>query len=349
MNALLLRFSILVITLISCKDDIRSKIITSKVPDHQSQIISSPQIASYIRHIYEDKNGHFWFGTNGLGVAHYDGDSVIYYSINEGFGGEQITGISEDKDKNIWFATDRGAVLFDWNENSNGQKIFKNYKDSLFFNGERLWSIYVDLEDVVWAGGVNGVFRFNGLTWLPFELPYLEAKESNFISSKTTWGITQDKKGNHWFSTNGYGVYRYDGKAFQRYTTEDGLSDNHIDCILQDKDDNIWIGTRYGGISKFDGRQFTSYTSEDSIGNDEVCEVFEDRDGHIWFSSEGYGVYRFDGEKLVNYGIDEGLMVKAVQCIFQDSKGRIWAGGGGGLYRLSGNRFINITKAGPWG
>ena len=32
-----------------------------------------------------------------------------------------------------------------------------------------------------------------------------------------------DKDGNLWFSIRGEGVYRYDGKSFINFTTEDGL------------------------------------------------------------------------------------------------------------------------------
>ncbi|MEL7123761.1 MAG: two-component regulator propeller domain-containing protein, partial [Bacteroidota bacterium] len=72
----------------------------------QSFSLTPPQeqIADYIRNIFQDKNGNLWFGTNGYGVAHYDGDSVSYFSNAQGFDGQQITGMAEDPDKNIWFA-----------------------------------------------------------------------------------------------------------------------------------------------------------------------------------------------------------------------------------------------------
>ena len=66
--------------------------------------INNPPISEYIRNMYQDKNGNFWFGTNGYGVAHFDGDHVSYYSLEQGFGGQQITGITEDSEKNIWFS-----------------------------------------------------------------------------------------------------------------------------------------------------------------------------------------------------------------------------------------------------
>ena len=72
------------------------------------------------------------------------------------------------------------------------------------------------------------------------------------------------------------------------------------------------------------------------------------KSGNIWFSSEGFGVYKFDGNTFSNYSTEEGLMVRAVQTIFEDNEGQLWTGGGGGLYRLNGDTFINVTKEGPW-
>ena len=76
--------------------------------------------------------------------------------------------------------------------------------------------------------------------------------------------------------------------------------------------------------------------------------IYEDQLGDVWFSSEGFGVYRYDGTNFTNYGEAQGLGVPAVQTIFQDRQGRLWVGGGGGLYRLEGESFINVKKEGPW-
>ena len=39
------------------------------------------QIAEYIRNIYQDKNGNFWFGTNNYGLAHFNGEKLTYFSV----------------------------------------------------------------------------------------------------------------------------------------------------------------------------------------------------------------------------------------------------------------------------
>ena len=330
---------------------------TIHVPD------PSPQIAGYVRNIFQDKNGDLWFGTNGYGVAHYDGDSVSYYSNAQGFHGQQITGIAEDLEKNLWFSTDQGIVKYDWSDTTKSEKIFTNYSDHQYFGGQRFWSVFADSKNRIWAGAETGIFLFDGIIWVPFKLPYPEEVSGDFITKGTSWSITEDRKANIWFSTNGFGAFKYDGKLFTQFTEKEGLTDNSVDQILEDRNGNIWFGTRFGGISRFDGERFTNYSQKDDIiGNDEVCVIYEDRAGNIWFSSEGYGVYRYDPtaeqegrNPFTNFSEEQGLGVRAVQTIFEDREGRFWVGGGGGLYRYDpevgktgGKSFYNVTKEGPW-
>lgn len=352
----LVLFTLTLFIACSGQDKSRGKVELSKEPPTFTNTSPDPQIAEYIRHIFQDKNGHLWFGTNGYGAAHYDGDSVSYFSNAQGFNGQQITGITEDSDKNIWFATDQGVVKYDWSDNSEGGKRFTNYTDQQYFGGQRFWSIFADSKSNIWAGSVKGIFRFDGVIWVPFELPFPEEVTGEFITKGTTCSIVEDSAGNLWFGTRGFGAFKYDGKKFTPYTEKEGLADNDVYDIFEDRNGNIWFGTMYGGLSFFDGERFVNYSQDNgSIGNNEVCIIYEDKAGNIWLSSEGYGVYRYDGKSFTNFSKKQGLGVGAVQAIFEDKEGRLWVGGGGGLYRYDGNPlpdgkagFINVTKNGPW-
>ena len=343
----LLLFSIIFI--LTCSGQDRPNVFETSTAKVGINKITEPQIAQYIRQIYQDKNGNFWYGTNSYGVAHFNGDSIAYFSIAEGFGGHQITGIAEDTDKNIWFSTDQGIVKYDWSINEDGRKQFTNYDKQIYFQDQHLWCVFVDRKGTIWAGSEKGVFHFDGINWVPFKLPYPEEILGQFVTDGTTFSITEDRVGNLWFSTHAYGAFKYDGQSFTQYTEKDGLTNNSIDQIFEDSKGNIWFGTRFGGLSRFDGEQFENFTQRNSIiGTNEIHVIYEDKAGNIWFSSKGYGIYRYDGQSFTNFYKEQGLHVRAVQTIFEDREGRFWAGGGGGLYRYDGQSFINVTKNGPW-
>jgi ligand-binding sensor domain-containing protein len=61
------------------------------------------------------------------------------------------------------------------------------------------------------------------------------------------------QKENHWFGSNGKGIYYLDGNELKLFTTIDGLVNDTIRGIQEDKDGNIYIETPKG-ISKFDGK-----------------------------------------------------------------------------------------------
>lgn len=344
---------VVLLLVMSCKQVPTSAVLHTTLPPTTTE--QAAPIAEYIRNILQDKNGHLWFGTNGLGTAHYDGESISYYSIDQGFDGYQITGMTEDLDNNIWFSTDKGIVKYEWAQDVEGQKKFVNYSEVPLFQGQRFWSIFADSKGIVWAGGVREIYRFDGEQWAAFELPFPEKPTGDFITKGTSWCIIEDNKGNLWFSTNGYGAYKYDGKTFTQYSEKERLSDNSVDVILEDRQGHMWFGTRHGGVSRYDGESITPFPMLEGHSNDEVCTLYEDRSGNIWISSEGYGVYKYDGTTLTNYCSEQGLLVRAVQVVFEDKEGRLWVGGGGGLYKYEPEllpsrveRFMPVTKEGPW-
>ena len=65
--------------------------------------------------------------------------------------------------------------------------------------------------------------------------------------------------GNIWMSSEGYGVYRYDGKSFRNFGENEGLGVKAVQTIFQDKDEVIWVGGG-GGLYRFDGIFFVNVT-----------------------------------------------------------------------------------------
>ena len=58
--------------------------------------------------------------------------------------------------------------------------------------------------------------------------------------------IFQDSKGNYWFGSLQEGVAVYNGKSFNYFTTNEGLTDNQIHRIQEDKEGVIWFNTQSG-------------------------------------------------------------------------------------------------------
>lgn len=300
------------------------------------------QISEYVREVFQDRDGQFWFGTNSDGVCRYDGTSLTYLSVEQGFGGHAVRGIAQDGDGAMWFGTDGGVSRYD-----NGK--FTNYTVANGLSDNQVWSLMRDRAGVIWVGTQEGVCRFDGKGFVAVPLPRVEVEHpASRFTPKVVFGMFQDQAGNIWFGTDGEGAHRYDGKAFTSYTTKEGLAGNQVRSIYGDRRGRIWLGTDGGGVSCFDGATFKNYTAKDGLNNDRIFEILEDRAGNMWFSTLGAGACRYDGKSFTAFGVARGLTRSHVQSMCEDRDGVLWFGCSGGLFRLDGESFVNVTRNGPW-
>ncbi len=158
-----------------------------------------------------------------------------------------------------------------------------------------------------------------------------------------------DQDGNIWFSIKGEGAYRYNGKTFTNFNTNNGLFDNNINCIIQDKSGNILLGTQRG-ICKYDGKTFTKYPIPDTLS---ISAMLEDKDGNLWFGTLGHGVFQYNGKEMSNflnqndYKFNLGIKTQFILDILQDKNGNIWfsSWNGGGVWRYDGKEFKNFVPS----
>ena len=335
------------------------------------------QVAEYIVAAHEDSKGNLWFGTNGQGVARWDGSALRYYSIAEGLIGDVVTGIAEDQAGNLWFGTHSGASRYDI-------KTFTGFGSAEGLRGSGC-KLLVDRNGTVWAGTSDGVFRLDtsasistgGERFIAFEVPIPAIEEPSYkMTPGKIWDLFEDSKGNIWFARDGYGACKYDPTAalragastFTHFTKKDGLCSNNVASITEDKHGNIWFGSitsdhpqyiEEGGVSRYDGKTFTRFPDVDGLTDNDIYNLYSDRAGNIWIGAVRKGAYRFDASTTLSTGgttftlfdkTDRPDLTKyfAIQAFVEDSHGTLWFGFSGGLFRFNGSSFVNVTRGGPW-
>ena len=299
-------------------------------------------VTEFVRAMYQDKKGNYWFGTNTNGIIRYHGDTLENVTIEQKQKWISVREIVEDKVGNIWFATSSGLVKYD------GEK-FAVFSTNAGLQNEEIWGLTIDKNGLIWVGSVGGVSHFDGKKFTPFLLPETKVENQQaMLSEKLIFKFIEDKNGTMWLVTDGNGIFKYKNGVFTHLTTKNGLTDNNTADILEDKQGNIWIGTFNGGVSKYDGRIYTNFTKEGIIKGDETYNFCEDKQGNIWFSAEGYGVYRYDGANFTQFTTQKGLTTNVVQSIYEDNKGQVWFGTWQGICVYDGQKMMNAKDKEPW-
>lgn len=185
------------------------------------------------------------------------------------------------------------------------------------------------------------------------EYPKLLKKAENGIVSR----FMQDKSGNLWFGSTDNGIYKYDGKSFHQFTTNDGLDCNKIYCILEDKGGKIMIGTEKG-LYFYNGQTFTPIkiplpknlppNKNPYYQTHWVYSMMQAKSGKLWIVTID-GVFIYDGKSFTHFPIDEadnGFLTSndKVERILEDNAGNIWLGGrtNEGVFRYNGKSITHL-------
>ena len=271
----------------------------------------------------------------------------------------------------MWLGTDTSSISrFDGKE-------FVNFgtEDGLPFE-TAIFAIHGDTDGVMWLGTIwRGVYRydgrgmgdfapnsFRGMGDSPHFAKFGEGVEG-LADAYVIIAIDSDSSGAIWFGTMFSGVYRYDGKKFDEFDTDDGLAGNTISIIHQAPDGMMWFMTE-NGASRYDGKKFDSFTFRDALvehsdaftnlTNDHTMPIHRSANGELWcapraaleevMSTGGFGAFGYDGERYTHLTTRDGLPHNRLVSIQSTTDGVAWFGmWGGGMSHYDGKSLVNFT------
>lgn len=326
--------------------------------------------------VFQDKDDHYWFGSDGNGVFRYDGTVLTRFTTKDGLNHDRVRGIQQHAATgDILITTNAGVSKFDG-------KRFTTLPITEMATPDEGWALNAD---DLWMIGSGGPRRYDGKTLYQLKLPKSPQADAWYAkypgapwNPYDVWTVYKDSApggGHLWFGTACLGICRFDG------TTREWMYEEHlvmapngglfgIRSIIEDKEGAFWFcNTRHRyrmtANPKDAGAQGIgqiTYTREPGMDlsaaatGDEFIyfqSVTKDHNGDLWMAPYAGGVWRHDGTHATHYPMKHGdppINEITMVSIFRDNRGALWVGTHEhGAYRFNGERFERFRSALPPG
>lgn len=328
--------------------DLRREIFYHYTSDNEGQLS-----ANNITYIYKDSKNNVWAGTFMNGVdfsnAHTNMFSMVRNnplsesSLRKGI----VTNFLEDKNGNLWVATDGGG-MFVKEKKSEGYVPFNPNPGKYDFTSYPILTLAQDREGWIWAGTYGGgVIAFHPET-KAIEQFLNDRKNSNSINNNNIRSLIVDRHNNIWIIGfySGISVYKKNSKKFKHYRQElpqkNGLLSDWCQRVFEDSKGTIWI-TTFKGLNRYnpESNNFSSFQFQSPGFSHYACnhllDITEGTDSNLWIGTIDAGIICFNPKNYSYkiYSSERGLSSNSVKCLIEDTNKNLWIATNNGVTKFN--------------
>lgn len=227
---------------------------------------------------------------------------------------EQVNEMIEDKDENLWLATDKGLYFA---SAVSGTFSIVNYLFDRYDGKAGITGILQVPNDDFWFSSWGyGVIAFDRHL-ADLDLPVYKTPPPNDWSAAAKRSIyfasticRERRTGKIWLGCDNGVLVIYDPIRKQTfYLQPPELNQSSVKTISEDASGQLWLGTQSGHVVKWDGSMFMPQMH---LGG-AINKIFHDRRQVSWIATQGNGVYVVDFLKgiterhLISFNNKEGL------------------------------------------
>lgn len=275
---------------------------------------------SQVYAISEDLDGYLWVGTQGGGIAQFDG---LQFKSNLNLPDNYINALKVDNQR-MWIGTN--SMLICYSADSTQIVHWPNQ------HTRKVTALAIDNHGLLWVGTEKGLYYLNTQK-IPFQLHKYKKLKNAFVRSF----FFRDNE--QWVATNtGAWALHID----QRFSIRNGLESNDIHALFRDVLGRLWIASFGGRITLFDTEN-NSFITALKIPNNGHPQFIRQVENEIWIGTLNNGIESFniDTKKWSAINDKNGLASKNIKTIFKDSWDNLWLGTSGeGLLQSVGQEFI---------
>ncbi len=227
-----------------------------------------------------DAAGGLWATFNTRGLAHWQTNAAIGYGIGVS---SNAWSVLVDRQQQVWAGT-RGEGLFRFAV-GNFQPVVAAQKI-----GREIFVLFEDRAGNLWAGGTDGLGRFDGVSW-----HFYTGREG--LPASAIRAVAEDAAGNIFVGSERDGLFQLRAGKFSPVASP--VSD--VSCLLVGGDGALWVGTSGHGLAwRQNGAWKISSTVHGGLASDSIGYLIDDADGNLWIGSYE-GLLRVDKKSLAAF------------------------------------------------
>lgn len=294
---------------------------------------------SQVYAVCQDSQGMIWAGTQGGGIARFDGQKFEIYNEKNGLLNRVVNCLHTSSDRKIWVGTPSGFQFF------TGRQTVSARLD--------VWaSCFAEYDRHMYTGTASGLYMSD--MDLKVTQPVHFSKKLKNVSVNDLEVVS----GKLWIATE-QGLFILDSKTGISARVA-GLPYPNIHRILKSNDGFVWLAVVGSGLIKVDYQgRITGQATDPLLSH--VTDLIIKKDGTVWASTESNGIIILDECTGSTSQITEhnGLRTGRIRCMMKDSWDNIWVGTSGeGMLRhtsqpfdyynlydngINGNRIYSLT------
>jgi PAS domain S-box-containing protein len=317
-------------------------------------------LASSLNDLLEASDGVYWIATNSIGVVRFDlagtppgkadlRSRFTTFPISRDGVSNRVNVLYRDRAGTLWAGTDGGLFQLIASE-----KAFRPVALHIPAHPDievQVWALAEDAAHQLWIGTRFGIVRRLADGSVRHYQVNPSAGDDNvaalvFEPGGRVWIghrsglITFVPQAAHGANDGEADSQRIPADA-RRYTTRDGLDNDHVVALHRSRGGAIWIRTFGAGLTRYDGSSFQTYLVGPRAGED-VLSVIEDRDGNLWTGTRTVGALRVTTQPWTTYNAADGLG-EQVNAVIENRAGEIYVTSGAWrVSRFDGRSFMTV-------
>lgn len=318
-----------------------------------------------------DREGSLWAGSGTRGIYRIHDGVAENYRAADGLSGDNVDGFYQDREGNLWVATDGGLDFFRdtrvvdfsmreglstnatssvvarrdgsvWVANQGTLDVLRDNKFSAISHrkdlpGQRVGALFEDRASQLWVGVDHRLFVYQNDR-------FQEVTKPDGTSLSDHGGVTaivEDGKNNIWVATGGtHHLFRIRDRRVQEEIPIGGIPE--AEWLAADDHDGVWIAASTGQLAHFrnGGLEIVSLPGGNSS---RIRSILRDSDNSLLLATSE-GLFRWNAGSVSVLGIENGLPCRSIFSLIKDDYDSLWVGSQCGILQIAGTEFAKWRK-----